>query len=507
MQEGFVFTDSFLRSSSPLSQPQSSHSPSPDPPTWYESSGVLHCQPSGFIRTDRQSLTGRVPEGSPYQWRYMPAFGIVHRMGCDICTQFINHMIDAQCCQDFQNAVMERDNQYDRHFCDGISEGRRKQKQDVNEEVLFFRAASQNAEAALARSLEENLALGREVEALKDHLQTRALKRSQNNDLTFPGHSSTSIGVNNISSSPNESQPARTSLSYAAAVSFKVTSTDDSTSIPIQHPGQQQAVSFTATASHSVPPRPSGPFPTSPSTTLRAAIAQAPGPLRNNRFPRTLQDLQWLMKAAHKPGNDMHLAKVKSLCAEAHATPREGKTELQKVLLSKWRNPEGIAQASSLEVKMNPRIDDSVETWYSYLCMHQGSWPRGVRKDLLGQPIMSDLRASRMISRLRPEAGLKSSSPNPLVSKAAFMQQVIFLFSRPGAYHRILVGSGITVAQTLSYLPFHERTGPITVENLVRHCAACGITVQMAAQDFEPWASNYLEMSSPTPPWPNASSF
>ncbi|KAF8802512.1 hypothetical protein BYT27DRAFT_7341395 [Phlegmacium glaucopus] len=323
MQEGFMFTDPHSRSSSsPLSQPQSSRSPSPDLPTRYRSSGVPPCQYPGFTRTDRQSFTSSILENPPsYQWGYIPSFGIVHRMGCDICMHFINHMIDAQYCEDFQVALMERDNQHDRHFCDGISEGRRKQKQDTNEEVQFFRAASQNAEAALARALEENLTLGREIEVLKRHLQTQALMKH----LTLPVRSSTSIRGDNISPS----------LSYAAAASFKLASTSDPT-IPIQHHGQQQTVPSSISG---VPPRPSRPFPTSPSTTLRAAIVQVPGPLRNNCFPQTLQDLYWLMRIAHRPGNDIYLAKVKALCAEAHATPRERKTELQNVLLSKWRNP------------------------------------------------------------------------------------------------------------------------------------------------------------------------
>lgn len=263
----------------------------------------------------------------------------------------------------------------------------------------------------------------------------------------------------------------------------------DSASTPFRYPGQQH----TSSISHSVHPRLSGPLPlpTFPSSTLCAAVAQAPSLSRNNiEFPWNLQGLHWLMEAAHKPGNGMYLAKVKALCTEAHNTPTERKTELQKVLLSKWRNPVplGIAQVSLI----NPRIDDSVDIWYYYLCTHQKSWPRGVRKDLLGRPIMSDLRANRIISRLRPT---ESSSSNPVSSRTAFVQQVVDIFSRPGTYQRILVRKHIDVAHSLSYLRFHERTWFITIEDIVRHFAACGITVEMATRDFEPWARNYLEIS------------
>ena len=485
------------RSSSPLSQIQSSRSPSPDPPMCHRSSGVAPCQPSGFFQSDRQSLSSMAPVDS--HWKYSPSFGVVHSIGCDICTQFINHMIDAECSEDFQVAVMERDNHHDRHFCDGMSEGRRKQKQDFKDEVQFLRAESRHAEAALVRSLEENFALGRELAALKLSLETPALMKAQTSGFMLPGQSSTSIGSSDLSSPSSECQPAHNSLSYAAAVSVKVASTSDS--MLIQYPGHQHTGSVTL-STHALPPRPSGPFPNSPSTTPHAVIAQAPSPSRNNHFPKNLQDLEWLMRAAHRPGNDLYLARVKALCAEAHATPRENKTELQEALLSKWRNPvtSGKAQSLKPDVKTNPRIDDSVEIWYSYLCTHQKSWPRGVRKDSLGRPFMSDLKASRIISRLRPEAGLDSSSPNSLVPRAAFMQQVVSLFSRPGTYQQILVRDDISVARSLSYIPFHEPTGPLTIESIARHCAACGITVEMATQDFEPWAHNYyLETSLPTP--------
>ena len=413
-------------------------------------------------------------------------------------------MIDAEHSQDFQAALKERDSQYGRHFCDGIAEGRRKQKEDLDEQVQFFRAACQDAEVALARSLEENLALGREIKALQCRLQTPVPTRTQNNGLALHGRSSTSIGISDQSSPTKERQPTHSSLSYAAAASFKVASTMNPTSMPIQQPGKQH----TASTSHRLPPRPSGPLPMSRSGTLHA-VAQAPSTPRSNLFPRTLQDLEWLMRAAREPGNGRYLAMVEALYTEAHATPRERKTDLQEVVLSKWRNPahSGVVKVSSplpesssdLDRKKNPRLEDSVETWYSYLCTHQKSWPRGVRKDLLGRPIMSDLRASRMISRLRPEAGLERSPPNLLVSpRAAFMQQVIGLFSKPGTYQQILVRDNIKVAESLSYLPFNERSGSITIETLVYHCATCGITVKMATEDFEPWARNYLKEFSST---------
>jgi hypothetical protein len=386
-----------------------------------------------------------------------------------------------------------------------MSEGRRKQKQDFQDEVQFLRAASKHTEAALARSLEKNLALGREIEALKLSLQTSALMRTRPDSFSLPGHSSTSVGFGDISSSSTKCQPGRSSLSYSAAVSFKVASINDSAFMPIhqQHSSQQHTASVTLSTSHTLPPRPNGPPPNFPSTTTpHAAISQAPSPLRNNHIPKNLEDLEWLMRAAHRPGNDMYLAKIKALCAEAHATPREKKTELQEVLLTRWRNKNSVASGSSSDVKINPRIDDSVEVWYSYLCTHQKSWPKGVRKDSLGRPVISDLRASRIVSRLRPEAGPESSSPNSPVPRPAFIQQVVSLFSRPGTYQQILVRDNINIAQSLSYLPFH---GSLTIESLVRHFAACGITVEMATQEFEPWARNYYSEPSPLTPQHNAS--
>jgi len=52
-----------------------------------------------------------------------------------------------------------------------------------------------------------------------------------------------------------------------------------------------------------------------------------------------LQQLQSLMAAAHKLGNEQAFARIKAFCAEAHATPRDQKTDLQRYLLTNWRNP------------------------------------------------------------------------------------------------------------------------------------------------------------------------
>lgn len=149
-----------------------------------------------------------------------------------------------------------------------------------------------------------------------------------------------------------------------------------------------------------------------------------------------------------------------------------------------WRNPYTPANAnmSQADIKPNPRIDDPVDIWFDYLCTHPHSWPKGVRKDPKGRPVMSDLIANRAVARMRPTESASVRND--------FVAQVTDMFSSPGMYQQLLEKNGFTVAPLITYTVF---TGPITVDDVALHFARSGITPSVAMNNFEPWARHYKE--------------
>ncbi|KAI6107920.1 hypothetical protein F5141DRAFT_1215676 [Pisolithus sp. B1] len=127
---------------------------------------------------------------------------------------------------------------------------------------------------------------------------------------------------------------------------------------------------------------------------------------RSTKPPKSIKQIQSLIRAAHQPGNHQALTKVKALCSEAHRTPREQKTEVQRFLLSTWRTPDWEHPTSVPKVPApmnNPRLEDPVEVWVAYYTANPSSCPKGVRRDAEGRPNIQDMKASRRVARLRPQ--------------------------------------------------------------------------------------------------------
>jgi hypothetical protein len=202
-----------------------------------------------------------------------------------------------------------------------------------------------------------------------------------------------------------------------------------------------------------------------------------------------------LLKEANIPGNINHYKKVKALCAEAHLA-KDQKTDLQRYLLVKWKTPDWVKgpQSSSSHAAStmncpptNPLYDDPPEAWVAYYTAFPASCPLGVRRDIDGKPRLTDMRASRIIARLRPDMVLDERT-----TRAARMQfketAVRQLFSIPGRYHRVLTNNNIAVAPQITYQPFMGLPGDITLHRVALHFAMCGISFAMADSDLEPWA-------------------
>jgi len=202
------------------------------------------------------------------------------------------------------------------------------------------------------------------------------------------------------------------------------------------------------------------------------------------------------------------------MCAEAHQTPRDEKTDLQRYLLPNWRNPivsgsdttDPYSQGSTPSFfhspstgKINPRLDDSVEVWAQYLSDHSGSWPRGVRREANGRPNMLDLKASRLVARLRPEVDRINLPPNgTLPLRHNFVAHVARLFAEPGLYQAYLSQGNppLQIASEVRYIPFTGVVDENNLDDLVVHLAMCGVTEAMAASELRSWAQEYRRASA-----------
>lgn len=470
----------------------------------------------------------------------------------------------------FQKAIQERDRKNDAYFFDGVSEGRRRQRDDDEyafedrerykaernealENISQFQIESHDAREQL-RTVTEQLStaqadcerlrqrvsiLNIEKQDLANELQQVLKMEVQLQQMTKLDDQMLLDCVETITSQISPSQPS----CMDSAPSSSVTELSDAKNTAPSHPTTTASTTYASVASsppsntstavaqrapHVLPARPSGPVPALLSVDLRASAVQSTtSPSSISRSVKTLRQLQSLMAAAHKPGNEQALIKVKALCGEAHATPRELKSDLQRYLLSNWRNPtpsssngtaspptfppvtptapaamlnrsrsssvpgRGGATPSFHPGRNNPRIDDPVEIWYDYLCTYPSCCPRGVRRDARNRPHLPDLRASRIVARLRPE--ILQGSALHIALRADFMSRVVGLFSVPGAYAIKIKAGGLVVAPIVTYKAFNATANSnVCEEDVVRHFAQCGITVAVTESELEPWAMHYL---------------
>ncbi|KAJ7242367.1 hypothetical protein B0H12DRAFT_1132475 [Mycena haematopus] len=422
-------------------------------------------------------------------WECTSLHGIVHPSGCNICRSYMSHISEAKASpkSSIQHAFKDLDQQLDTYFFDGIAEGRRRQRADDQDRLQKLErsrsclpsASYETGQLALVKSQlrlaqSECDALRKRVEILTnqklDDLRDDTLeveKMLVDETVDVPQRSPSPSHTPSGSNTPNEYSLPKTGSRNLTTMNLPPRPT-------VEVIASSGALDF----------RPSASFSSNQSTGT----------------PKTLRQLQHLMNRAHQPGNVEALAKVKSLCAEAHSTPREEKTELQTYILANWRNPLGASSASPPPAPLltpdhvlqppranNPRVDDPVEVWHAYLTMHRGSWPRGVRREADGSPHMGDLKASRTVARLRPDIGDNGDT----TLRTEFMACAVQLFASPGMYQDLLRRNSISVAPVVSYKPYRPTQFSVTAAEVARHFAAAGVSGEDAVTELEPWAQEY----------------
>ncbi|KAJ7102835.1 hypothetical protein C8R44DRAFT_640776 [Mycena epipterygia] len=454
-------------------------------------------------------------------WECDPSYGIVHPSGCSTCRFYMSHIAEAKAAHStsIDRAFKDLDSQLDTYFFDGVAEGRRRQRADDQERLRDLERARNDSALTVSRLRSESHETGQQLSLVKSQLhlaqserdalrkRLESLTKEKVDDSIHVEAIRDGLEVERMLLNPGESPAHFHAVSSVPSPYFSKpedpsgSSTVSQISIPLPPPSLPISVpkNGAAISTISLPPRPTVEvIASSGAPDLRATAA-----FPSIRAPKTLRQLQYLMNRAHQPGNEDSLSKVKMLCAEAHQTPREEKTELQRYILANWRNPEPAASGVSVSPPPvplllpnqpllplranNPRMEDSVEVWHTYLTTHHGSWPRGVRRERDGTPHLGDLKASRTVARLRPAIGENGDT----TSRTEFMACAAQLFASPGMYQDLLRRNALAVAPVVSYKPYRATQFSITAAEVARHFAAAGVSVAEAVAELEPWAQEY----------------
>ncbi|KAF8198208.1 hypothetical protein K438DRAFT_1717851 [Mycena galopus ATCC 62051] len=440
-------------------------------------------------------------------WECDLLYGIVHPAGCNICRSYMSHISEAKASRSssLERAFKDLDHQLDTYFFDGVAEGRRRQRADDQDRLRNLarsRSGSVDTNSRLRPGSYETgqLALIKsqlhlaqsECESLRKRLECLTNEKRDHLPDVQAAHEDLEVErmlVDYENQDAEEKSPSH----------FPATS-----DIPPTVSSPKPRTVSRSISTINLPPRPTVEVIASSGAHDFRPTPSFASNHRSISTPKTLRQLQHLMNRAHQPGNGEYLAKVKLLCAEAHATPREEKTDLQHYILSNWRNPDGGPSASppppppppplllpnqvlQSPKANNPRMDDPVEVWHAYLTTHRGSWPRGVRREADGSPHMGDLKASRTVARLRPDIGETGDT----TLRTEFMACAAQLFASPGMYQDLLRRNSLSVAPVVSYKPYRATQFSVTPAEVVRHFAAAGVSVDDAVTELEPWAQEY----------------
>lgn len=289
----------------------------------------------------------------------------------------------------------------------------------------------------------------------------------------------------------------------AVAVAGAVTPVQPSNIISLPVP--QSAA--TPSAVPRLDPRAPRPSPVLPQQHRRASNPQAPPPpptprvhavepaarSRSTGKPliRNIHELKSLMEKAYKPGNDRELRIIQELCAHAHDTPQPRRTEMDKFVLTRWRNPNAFRPSGDAGLN-NPQIGDPVQAWWDYYCHHRASWPRGVRSDAAGKPIWEDLVLRDLVTRLRP-----NTDGERLANRNIFLNSVWALFADDRLYRDIVIRNEVAVGRVLTtaVVPFPSGR-ELTSDAIAEHFAQCGVTIKFAEDKLGPWARMNVDASA-----------
>ncbi|KAH7912326.1 hypothetical protein BJ138DRAFT_805120 [Hygrophoropsis aurantiaca] len=473
-------------------------------------------------------------------WEHFEDYGIVHPSGCDICSSYMKHVADASYSSHqpaFQIAFQDRKRWREELFTKGLVEGMRRQKEtekDLMEDCERYRYERNQAREELGSVRAQLEASRAECERLEERIKQKSvpvfgttMPEATTPPIVIPPTTTlpTVAPVSAISPLPPNDLP-RSSTSYLDPlrlndIQISVTPIDLQPSHDLLAPVYPQP-SQTTPSSAVTPASPESQLPensmavrtfadvlasnqisngttsfsqptSDTSSSSQGWTIVSPPNQKSTKPAKSIKQIQSLIKAAHQPNNYSALTKVKALCSEAHKTPREQKTEVQRFLLSTWRTPDWEHPTSQPKLPTplnNPRLEDPVETWVAYYSANPSSCPKGIRREVDGRPVLSDMRASRTVARLRPIVHQNDAETRE--ARQRFMAVVTELFSVPGEYENILRRGPFSVSPHISYTPYVGAANEISAVEVAAHFAACGVTITVADNELLPWAREYI---------------
>ncbi|KAI6027766.1 hypothetical protein BKA83DRAFT_4233227, partial [Pisolithus microcarpus] len=387
----------------------------------------------------------------------------------------------------FQIAFQDRKRAREEVYNKGILEGVRRQKEgerDLMDEVERYRTErdqARNELFTLRAQLESTYALPAEV----------AVPATVSTKSSLPVDPMVTNAVPVERSRLSDAQHDGSPVEHPSTIDLSSSLFPQHVSPPMATPASPQAHLPDCVAARSFAAVPSAGQPPVDDDPVLHSFSDEQGVTQNWQFattshrltkpPKSIKQIQSFLRAAHQPGNYQALTKVKALCSEAHRTPREQKTEVQRFLLSTWRTPdwEHPTSVPKIPVPMNnPRLEDPVEMWVAYYTANPSSCPKGVRRDAEGRPTIQDMRASRRVARLRPP--VHPNNPESREARQKFMAVVAELFCEPGAYDNTLRRAAFSVSPHVDFAPYVGIAEGITRERVARHFAACGVTITVA---------------------------
>lgn len=437
-------------------------------------------------------------------WENHSRYGIVHQQDCDSCRVYKEHLSDAAFDNEasFQMAREDIRRQQDALFSKGVAEGRSLQNLSNEAELREVREefAKLRAQLLLAHA---------EIESLKPctgQLGGERLEKAHVGGWTAIGdwrdrESRSRVPLPHRPSSPGGSSWSENSFSTP------VETLADTPPSSVFSTGEQSPCASATSLSNTAPTLPL-PARGDPANFERETHASSYADIASThaspvqpswqsvstssiRTPKFIKQVDKLIRDANAAGNTEHVKKIKAMCAEAHLA-KDKKTDLQKYLLVKWKTPEWVKGAQtpgaavSAPLPLNPRSDDPPESWVAYYAVYPASLPAGVRRDAHGKPRLSDISASRVVARLRPEVVMGDS--NSTATRNAFKETVVRLFSIRHSYEQYLSWAGAAVAAAITFKPFAGPPESITPENIAVHFARCGISIARAESELGPWA-------------------
>lgn len=462
----------------------------------------------------------------PLLWETDENFGTVHLSGCNVCGPYIKHLIAAAFDNDLSFQRARKGNRV------AVAADIEEQHNHTHDREVGVELAVCQDELRIAR--ESQAVLRAELRAAQNECKSlrsgsaeavingphSSTHGSKHPDYTTHSPSSTnsslSAGSFATPSAEMEELPLQLPADVSAGISAGGSMADESApTMSSNTPSESnheienrlpELRSWNATAQLLKTTRKEGvstitaPIvsPTTINSSSLAPASSAPSwqvAGRAIKTPKSIKQMDSLLAEAHKTGNIDHYKKVKELCAEAHAALGT-KTNLQKYLLVKWKTPDWVRGPRVIDnlpshPPTNPLRDDPAEDWVAYYTIFPASLPLGVRLDGGGKPLLSDMRASRTMARLRPD--MVVDGPTTAQARLQFKEVAIHLFSNPHTYQR-LTSNGAAIATHISYAPFSGSLDEITPINISMHFAACGITVDAAHKELGPWARECLRV-------------